>query len=170
MFKDACVLIYGKNPSLLGTRCLVLQKGGFRVVAISHMSELTHLQAGDFQVFVLCHTLTPEDQLEAIALAYTANPALHTIVMTAYAPEFHAGTMSHFVSAFDGPEELIAQVHRAVDKSHGGYAYRCHSGTGPVNLNLPDIGGQPLGGWMYTGHAKTTSQVTLSSYASKRKT
>jgi DNA-binding NtrC family response regulator len=166
MYQEAAVLIYGRDPSLLETRRQVLLRGGFRVVAISQFIELTHLQAIEFDVFVLCHTLSSKDQQEAIAVSHAANPVLQTVVMTAYAPEFHAGSMSRFVSPFDGPEKLILQVRKAMERSDGGYAYQGDQGTRTVSVTSQGHEGHPSSGWMCTGH--TAGPVTLATNAPKR--
>ena len=169
MYDQAGVLIYGKDPFLLETRRQILRHGGFRVVAISQMTELSQLQTSEFQVFVLCHTLTPKDQQEAIALSHKENPLLQTIVMTAYAPEFDAGAMSRFISPFDGPVELIHQVRKALEESGGGYVYQGDKETRTVSVK-PESDQRPSSGWMYTGHAgQTDGSITVSSDAGKRK-
>jgi DNA-binding NtrC family response regulator len=170
MYDQAKVLIYGKDPLLLVTRRQILRHGGFCVVAISQISELVQLETTEFQVFVLCHTLTPKDQQEAIALSHKENPGLQTIVMTAYAPEFDAGAMSRFISPFDGPVELIHQVRKAMEESVGVYGYQGDKETRTVSMKPESLDQWPLSGWMYTGHAGQTDRpVNLSSNTGKCK-
>jgi DNA-binding NtrC family response regulator len=170
VYEQASVLIYGRDPSLLESRRKILRHGGYRVVAISQMTELTQLQATEFQVFVLCHTLTPEDQQEALAVSHEANPELRAIIMTAYAPEFLPGPMASFLSPFDGPKELIHQVRKAVEKSAGGYAYQGHMGNRTVSVKHQVLEQQPSVGWMYTGHAgQTCLPVSFSSSGVNRR-
>jgi DNA-binding NtrC family response regulator len=170
MYEQANVLIYGKEPSLLETRRQILRHGGFRVVAISQMTELGQLKVTEFQVFLLCHTLSPKDQQEAIAMSHRTNPVLQTIVMTAYAPEFQAGTMSRFISPFDGPEKLISQVRKSLERSVDGYV--CQETNGPhfVKVNLIVSEEQFAAGWMYTGPAgQNVEPSSLSSETTEHK-
>jgi DNA-binding NtrC family response regulator len=170
VYEQASVLIYGRDPSLLESRRQILRHGGYRVVAISQMTEFGQLQATEFQVLVLCHTPSPEDQQEAIAVSHKANPALRTLIMTAYTPEFLPGAMTSFLSPFDGPKELIFQVRRAVDRSAGGYVYQGHMGTRTVSVKHQVLEQRPTGGWMCTGHAgKTGLPVSFSSSGLNRK-
>ncbi|WP_263385661.1 hypothetical protein [Granulicella arctica] len=113
----ARVLIYGLDPLLLGTRSQVLSRAGFHVSAISEMEDLYQLHAEKIKVLVLCHTIRPAEQQAAIRIGRNANPRLQTVVMTAFAPEFLAEPDARFVSAFDGPLTLIAQVRQAAAAS-----------------------------------------------------
>jgi DNA-binding NtrC family response regulator len=113
MESAAHVLIYGRDPYLLETRRQVLRRGGFQVRTIAELAEFSPLQAHEFKVFVLCHTLDPKQQQEAISVGRQANHTLRTIVMTAFAPEFTLQEGSYFLSPFEGPEALIALVRAA---------------------------------------------------------
>ena len=118
MSVGASVLIYGHDPFLLATRRQVLRQAGFRVVVISRIDEVELVRQATVQVFVICHTISPQNQQEAVAVALAADPAIRTVVMTAYAPEFAVGPGSRFISPFEGPASLIRQVHKAA-QDHG---------------------------------------------------
>ena len=170
MYEEACVLIYGKEPSLLETRRQILRQGGFEVVAVSQFSEFAELPAQAFRVLVLCHTLSPKEQQEAIAAIHRANPVLQTIIMTAYAPEFSAEATSRFLSAYDGPEALILRVRKAVERSGDGAVYLGDQDERTVNMPIQNDREQSTIGWMFTGHAdQTTRMVNSASDASKLK-
>jgi hypothetical protein len=104
------VLIYGREPSLLETRRQVLQRVGFRVAAIAGLEELSNRVADEFEVLVLCHTLSSKDQQEAIDCGEKINRELRTIVMGIYPPDFKLGVRSRFITPFEGPKALIALV------------------------------------------------------------
>jgi DNA-binding NarL/FixJ family response regulator len=162
MYEEACVLIYGKEPSLLETRRQILRQGGFEVVAVSKSSEFAELPAQAFHVLVLCHTLNPKEQQEAIAAIQRANPVLQTIIMTAYAPEFKAEATSRFLSAYDGPEALILWVRKAVERSGDGAVWLSNEGERTVNMPLRNDKEQLSRGWMFTGHADQTVRTVNS--------
>jgi DNA-binding NtrC family response regulator len=162
MYEEACVLIYGKEPSLLETRRQILRQGGFGVVAVSQFSDFAELPAQSFQVLVLCHTLSPKEQQEAIAVIHRANPVLQTIIMTAYAPEFSAEATTRFLSAYEGPEALILRVRKAVERSGDGAVCLSNKGERTVSMPLQNGKEQLTRGWMFTGHADQTVRIVNS--------
>jgi hypothetical protein len=68
----------------------------------------TQQRIKEFGLLVLCHTLSPEDQQEAIRVCRDAKARIRTVVLTANAPEFRLGPGSGFLSPSEGPETLIA--------------------------------------------------------------
>jgi hypothetical protein len=101
------VLVYGRDASLLGIRRQVLCLGGFSVETIVQLEQFPLTRAWVFGIFVLCHTLTQGEQQEAIAFAQKANPALQTVVMTTFVPEFDVASTSHVFSTFEGSKALV---------------------------------------------------------------
>jgi hypothetical protein len=102
---------------IVETRAQVLARGGFTYLQSSGWKTCTSSTL-KIHVLVLCHTIKPEYQQKAIKIGRDANPRLQTVVMAAFAPEFIPGSNARFVSAFDGPVTLIAQVRQALKESH----------------------------------------------------
>jgi hypothetical protein len=123
MTKKACVLIYGKDASLLGVRRLVIQQAGFRVLAVTNLADLTQQRIKEFGMLVLCHTLSSGDQQEAIRVCGNAKAGIRTVVLMAYAPEFRLNPDSSFISPFEGPETLISRL-RAMSEQSSHPTYR----------------------------------------------
>ncbi|WP_058187894.1 response regulator [Terracidiphilus gabretensis] len=56
------VLSVGSDPTILGTRNLILRSAGYIVVSAKSIQEAVHLfQESDFDLIILCHTLPQED-------------------------------------------------------------------------------------------------------------
>ena len=106
------ILIYGRDPSLLDTRRWVLEKAGYRVFSAQTLAEAERLAATEpISLFVLCHSLTPQDCQDALAAAGKIQPKMRRLLITANTPVCNQGHEDRLLSAFDGPQALIAAVH-----------------------------------------------------------
>ena len=83
MIGPACLLIYGTDSKLLDTRRMVLEYAGHHVLAqLDPLSAAPYLSELNFDVLILCHTLSPEDCHRVASLAYVRWPAIRTITLS----------------------------------------------------------------------------------------
>jgi hypothetical protein len=107
----ACILVYGSDELLLGTRTLVLEKAGYVVFPTLEASEMAKIIASqNISLLVLCHTLAPEKCEAALELAQSRIPIVRNLLLTA--GESPCSELGHdaLLSAFDGPRKLVEMV------------------------------------------------------------
>jgi hypothetical protein len=61
--RQAHILSVGNDSTLLDSRQLVLQSAGHQVISISSRAALSKEFLDRFDIVVLCHTITPRDQI-----------------------------------------------------------------------------------------------------------
>ena len=111
MSAPTSILVYGRDPSLLDTRRWVLERAGYRVLTAQALAEAKHLAATEpVKVLLLCHSLSAQDSENALAAADTIRPEMRRLLITANTHVCTARHEDHILSAFDGPQALIAAV------------------------------------------------------------
>jgi DNA-binding NtrC family response regulator len=106
------ILIYGRDPSLLDTRRWVLERAGYRVLTAQNLAETEHSVATEpISLFLLCHSLSPQDCEVAFARADKIQPEMKRLLITANTPVCAHRDQDRLLSAFDGPKALVATVH-----------------------------------------------------------
>ena len=125
------ILIFGRDPRLLETRRLILERCGYVVWTAGELATATLILAReDIRLLILCHTIAKEDCGLALALAHRAL-ATQCLVLTAgrtgcvsdrsnQAPDQRPDLS---LDAREGPLQLIAAVqesmgHTAIGTPH----------------------------------------------------
>jgi DNA-binding response OmpR family regulator len=81
MSHPACILVYGRDPSLLETRCMVLETTGSVVRATAEPEEAERIIRDERPaLLVLCYTLSPEDRSSILSSAQLLRPDMKTLV------------------------------------------------------------------------------------------
>ena len=112
------ILVYGTDAVLLDTRRWVLEKAGYRVLTAQTLLEAERIAAVEpISIFLLCHSLPTEDCQKAVAAANTIRPEMKLLLMTANTPPCSQGHDEQVLSAFDGPQALIAAVQELLPES-----------------------------------------------------
>jgi hypothetical protein len=105
-----CVLLYGHDPMLVGTRAKVIQTGGFRVCEAKSESELAErLKPARCKVLVLCHSLSEQHAEQAALLAKQNIPEIKIIAMEQYSSGY-----DEMLGSFVRPEEMLAVLTRVL--------------------------------------------------------
>jgi DNA-binding NtrC family response regulator len=81
---DASILIYGKDPVLLQTRQIILQREGFQCVAVDDVGDvMTALHQQDVALLIVCSSLE-EGERDAVlsAVDKAAKPGLRKLILT----------------------------------------------------------------------------------------
>jgi len=108
---DTAVLVYGRDAHLIDTRRWVLEHAGIRATTATEWQDAQRiLTAEPIDLFILCHTLSPEESDHAIATAHALRPAMKLLVLTANTPLGSLGRHEKVISAFSGPRTLVAAV------------------------------------------------------------
>lgn len=108
---SACILVYGSDDVLLGTRTLVLEKAGYKVFAARETSDLQDILLGQLvSLLVLCHSLSTEKCKAAIDFAENRHPEIRSLVLTAGEAPCSERAHDAVLSAFDGPRRLVETV------------------------------------------------------------
>jgi hypothetical protein len=110
------ILILGSNVLLLETRRLLLQRAGFDVTATRDLHTALALLASDsFEVFILCHSLSPHEVETALTLAHSLPVSTRNLVMTCPLSHRPAAPTDEVLGAFIRPQTLIETVHQLSD-------------------------------------------------------
>ena len=105
------VLVCGSDEALLGTRTMVLDNAGFRVLSSLSLPEAEAIiKSGEIGLVVLCHSLATEDCEAVLDLSGGQNPPVKTLVLTAGESKCSEHSAGPSASAFDGPRKLIETV------------------------------------------------------------
>ena len=76
------ILIYGRDKLLLQTRSWVLEQAGYQVhTTIEEADAARQLRSQPVGVFILCHTLTPDQCTDLLANAHAHRPEVKTLVL-----------------------------------------------------------------------------------------
>ena len=110
---SAAILVYGRDDRLLETRRWVLERAGLKVCTATELSAVEQVLATEpIVLFVLCHTLSPEESDASLLKAHALRPQMKNLVLTANTPLGSLGSREEVVSAFEGPRTLLAAVER----------------------------------------------------------
>jgi DNA-binding NtrC family response regulator len=111
--KPALILVYGKDAHLLETRRWILEGAGMKVTTTTKFSEVEGiLREEAIDLFLLCHTLSPEEGDFCLTKATALRPAMKKLVLTANTPLGPLGSREEKISAFDGPKTLMSAVQK----------------------------------------------------------
>ena len=110
-YKPASILVYGRDAQLLETRRWVLEHAGMKVTTTTDLGEMESILVNEaIDLFILCHTLSPEEGDLCLMKAQALRPAMKKLVLTANTPLGSLGPREVRVSAFDGPKALVSGV------------------------------------------------------------
>jgi len=113
--RPAFILVYGRSALLLETRRWVLERAGMKVKTATRLSEVEEMLVGEaIDLFILCHTLSPEEGDHCLMKASALRPAMKKLVLTANTPLGSLGPRETRVSAFSGPKVLVSEVEKLV--------------------------------------------------------
>ena len=108
---SACILVYGSDDVLLGTRTMVLEKAGYTVFSARETSDFEEILLGQtISLLVLCHSLSSEKCEAAIKFAEKRHPEIRSLVLTAGDSPCSERAHDAVLSAFDGPRKLVEAV------------------------------------------------------------
>jgi hypothetical protein len=112
------IFLYGRDTQLLETRRWVLERSGARVWSSTEIIGLLQV-AGDQQIdlFILCHSLSPEECDNALALAHTRWPQAESLILLAGYCGCHTGASDHVVDTGRGPAYLLETVSKLMGQA-----------------------------------------------------
>lgn len=103
------ILIYGRDERLLETRRWVLETAGFEVSTTAKPTEVYQtMVAQHIDLFILCHTLSADEQGSALATAHALRPEMRNLVLVEDTFESQLDPRDAILSAFATPKVLIA--------------------------------------------------------------
>jgi hypothetical protein len=107
------ILVYGSDEILLGTRTMVLENAGFRVLSTINFADAKAIiMSGDVALVVLCHSLHPDDREAILKFMDGHNSRVSTLALTAGESLYSEKSQGAILSAFDGPRKFVEVVHR----------------------------------------------------------
>ena len=105
------ILMYGRDPLLIETRRLVLERRGHRVVSTCNTADIApSLETGSFDLFLLCHSLTTNECDRALEMARTQWPSVKRLVLTSGSLGCRDHEPSNIFDTTFGPEKLLSTV------------------------------------------------------------
>ncbi len=117
----ASILIYGRDAQLLETRRWVLEGAGMQITTTTELSDVEGILVNEaIDLFILCHTLSPEEGDLCLIKAKALRPAMKRLVLTANTPLGSLGPREAKVSAFDGAKTLVLTVKRLLAENSPG--------------------------------------------------
>lgn len=116
----ASILVYGRDLSLLESRGWVLEKAGYHFLIALDLEKVKQIAASEsIDLLLICHSLSPEDSVEALETLAPIRPGMRHLLMTANTVVAPALAAKPSVSAFDGPLAMIAAVSRVMGTEDG---------------------------------------------------
>jgi len=113
MSNPACILVYGRDPSLLETRCMLLETTGSKVHATTEPEQAEQIIREERpDLLVLCYTLSPEDRTNILSAAQHLRPEMKTLILTA---DGTSETGNGDLDIFTGARALRAKVVEMLD-------------------------------------------------------
>jgi DNA-binding response OmpR family regulator len=114
MHSPHAVLLYGHEQMLQATRRTIFERAGFQALEASDSGELrgavSHQRC---ELLVLCHTLSPQEALEAIEESRQRSRAVQVLLlMDSGFPSAAEIPADWTINALDGPEALLAAARR----------------------------------------------------------
>jgi hypothetical protein len=112
------ILSVSTDLSLLITRALILEHGGFVVRACSPERAVERLSEGDirFDGVLLCHSIDLDERVALAGHIRTAAPDLALVLMQLPGDHFDITICDDVVMAQAGPEALVAAIRRALSR------------------------------------------------------
>ena len=115
MIGDVNILLYGRGPSLIHTRRLILEASGYSVLVATEFSAVQSAFARTpIDLLILCHTLTPEECSKALALSVSGWTTTKSVVLTPGYPNGHTEASCESIDCCAEPARLILTVGRIV--------------------------------------------------------
>jgi CheY-like chemotaxis protein len=109
------VLAVGFEPSLMTARMLVLQSAGYVVVRGSSLKEtVDHLQSGDFDFVLLCHSVPTTDRKRLTSLIRTSGSHIPIVSIAGSLGECDA--FAH-ATLEDGPNKFLTGLREVLIKT-----------------------------------------------------
>ena len=103
------ILIFGSAPDLIETRRLVLKHAGFDVTVSLSLDHVTDLLASrDFDLFILCHSLSPSQSESALLEVHTLRPKTKNLILSKALTSRVTDKDDTVLAAFASPQTLIA--------------------------------------------------------------
>ncbi len=118
MISPARILVYGRDPVLLETRRLVLQHSGFHTASALNLQAATELMAArNFDLLVLCHSLSVTDCEAALNVTHSRHPEIKNLILSTTYPGFLGNADDQTLSAFADPSTLIRTARQMIAPS-----------------------------------------------------
>jgi len=107
----ASILIYGRDRQLLNTRRLVLEHIGARVLVAEEVSYIAQVEPDKpIDLIILCHSLSKEQCLDALAQARTRWPHIQSLSLISGQYGCQPALADHIADTAKGPQELLRTV------------------------------------------------------------
>src|SRR5690349_16685847 len=102
----ALILSVGSDPQLLGTRELLLQSAGYAVVSARSVKEaVDRFLGGDFDLVLLCHSLSETERKRVVYLIRASGSFTPVVAIAEYTGQ-NDGLASATIES--DPEQLLA--------------------------------------------------------------
>jgi hypothetical protein len=120
MNQPVSILFYGRNERLLETRSWILGNAGYTVSTVQELDQFKRtIQREPISLSILCHTLTAEQQREALAIVKALRPTIKTVLLiTPHLPILEEDA-DELLSTSEGPGALVASVDRILKTQSG---------------------------------------------------
>ena len=109
------LLSVGSDHDLMKTRSLVLLKAGYAVRESSSTQDAVAVfSGGDFDLVIICHTISEPERLSLIAAIRAESPSAK-IVIVRRDGEASAKLADESVHSLDGPDVLLSAIARSLN-------------------------------------------------------
>ena len=109
------ILIYGHDKSLLDTRAALVRSAGFDALSASNLNDVERLiEAEAIDALILCHTISPEEDEALLVKAWTVQPSMKALVLTANKRNGFVARDVPTVDVWNGPDAFIKKLRTLV--------------------------------------------------------
>ncbi len=105
------IVMYGLDPDLLESRCLVLEAAGYLVCLCTKLIDVTHvIQTKKVDLLILCHSLSFEQSRDAATAMRALWPDIKILSLNNKGLTSHSAMKFETINDFLGPEVLITKI------------------------------------------------------------
>ena len=113
MSASARILIFGHEPVLLESRCLILERAGFQVWTASEAAETASLIVSkEIDLLILCRSILRTERGDILTIAHEVRPEMKNLILADDLSRDAAPGRDTIADHFMSPEALLATAHR----------------------------------------------------------
>jgi hypothetical protein len=118
------ILLYGRDKHLLGTRLLLLQRAGYRVLVATELAQIDVLSRVEvIDLLMLCHSLTPEECGHVIDFCQFRWPFMKSLVLSALGSRCEGKSPDRVFETSQGPAKLLATLGHILDHQSSSHSH-----------------------------------------------
>jgi hypothetical protein len=120
---SSSILLYGRDPLLLETRSLVLERSGYRIWTASALRDLEHLpDTKKIDILILCHSVPLEESGRALAFCQSRWPLMRCLMLSGPDSWCTPGVPQLVFEIAHGPARLLSTLGALLNQEASSYS------------------------------------------------